>query len=131
VYRALGLLGDADLIRATGPATGRGPSRTILEITPAGSEAVGEWLLEPVAHIRDLRAELLVKLLLLERRGLDPSLLIHRQSERLVSITAALGERAASASGAEALVARWRATMAQTAAEFLRAIEADLGAVRT
>ncbi len=131
VYRALGLLGDAGLIRATGPAAGKGPSRTILEITPAGNEAVGEWLLEPVGHVRDLRAELLVKLLLHERRGSDPSLLIDRQRERLVSIGAALNQRAASTSDAQGLVIRWRATMVQAALEFLRAIEADLGAVRT
>jgi DNA-binding PadR family transcriptional regulator len=122
VYRAIRLLEGAGLVASTGPAAGRGPSRTILEITPAGSEAMGDWLAEPVAHVRDLRTELLVKLLLHERRGRDPSLLVRRQRELLVPIAAGLTDRVPAASGGERLVVAWRAMTAQAALEFLEAI---------
>ena len=124
VYRAIRLLEGAALVTSTGPAAGRGPSRTILGITPAGNEAVGEWLMEPVDHVRDLRTELLVKLLLHERLGLDPSLLVRRQRDRLVPIATGLIDRVPAASGGERMVVAWRAKTAQAALEFLGAIEA-------
>jgi len=123
VYRAIRLLEEAGLITSTGPAVGRGPSRTIMAITPAGDEGVNEWLAEPVAHVRDLRTELLVKLLLHQRRGLDPSLLIRRQRERLEPIATGLTDRVPAASGGERMVVAWRAKTAQAALEFLGAIE--------
>ena len=124
VYRAIRLLEEAGLVTSTGSAAGRGPSRTVLGITPAGSQAVGEWLIEPVAHVRDLRTELLVKLLLHERLGQDPSLLVGRQRERLMPIAAGLTDRVPAASGGERLVVAWRAKTAQAALEFLETVGA-------
>ncbi len=125
VYRAIRLLERAGLIAATGPAMGRGPSRTVLEITPAGSEGVNEWLIEPVAHIRDLRVELLVKLILHDRRGLDPSLLMLREHERLEPMAVALADRAATAKGADRLVAIWRSTAATAALDFVAKVQTE------
>lgn len=119
VYRAITLLTEAGLVRPAGAAEGRGPNRTILEVTPAGGEAAAEWLLEPVAHVRDLRSELLVKLLLLDRRGLDPAPLVRRQRERLDPIATDFGAQAERATGSEQLIALWRSTATRAALEFL------------
>jgi len=119
VYRALALLAEAGLVRPAGEAEGRGPNRTIVEATPAGHEAVAAWLREPVARGRDLRSELLVKLLLLDRRGLDPAPLVRRQRERLDPIATDFGAQAERATGSEQLIALWRSTATRAALEFL------------
>jgi DNA-binding PadR family transcriptional regulator len=124
VYRAIHLLEEGGLLRPSGAVAGRGPSRTVLEITGEGSRAVEAWLQEPVAHVRDLRSELLVKLLLLERRGLDPAPLARLQRERLRPVARALGREARIAVGGDRLVSLWRATTAAAALRFLAMVEA-------
>ena len=131
VYRAIHLLEQRGLVRSSGSASGRGPTRTLLEITADGAEAVDEWLMEPVAHVRDLRTELLAKLLLLERRGLDPTVLVRRQRERLEPVARALRRQAKSVRGADRLVPLWRSTAAQAALRFVAAVEAESGDRRT
>jgi DNA-binding PadR family transcriptional regulator len=123
VYRAVARLRDADLLRAVGVAEGRGANRNILEATPAGLEQVRKWLLEPVEHVRDVRTILLVKLLLLERRGTDRTALIARQRERLRPVAAALAEQAAAAIGPDRVVAEWRALSAEAVMRFLDAVD--------
>jgi PadR family transcriptional regulator AphA len=139
VYRAIHLLQEDGLVRASGAIAGRGPSRTVLTVTAAGSQAVAAWLGEPVAHVRDLRSELLVKLLLLERRGNDPGPLLRLQQERLRPVARTLRRAARTAIGADRLVALWRATSVTAALRFLAAVEtgrdgtptAGSGAART
>lgn len=128
VYRAVTLLTEAALVRPAGAAGGRGPNRTILAATPAGRAAVARWLLEPVAHVRDLRSELLVKLLLLDRRGLDPAPLVRRQRERLDALATDFAAQAARSTGSEQLVATWRSTATRAALEFLATLEARAAA---
>jgi DNA-binding PadR family transcriptional regulator len=123
VYRAVSRLQDADLLHSVGTAEGHGPNRVILEATPAGLEQVREWLLEPVDHVRDVRTVLLVKLLLLERRGTDRTLLVQRQRERLLPVATALAERAAAATGPDRVVAEWRALSADAVMRFLDAVD--------
>lgn len=123
VYRAIAVLQAAGLLRSAGTAEGHGPKRAMLEATPAGLEQVREWLLEPVDHVRDVRTVLLVKLLLLERRGSDRAPLVRRQRERLRPVAAALADRAATATGPDRIVAEWRALNADAALRFLDAVD--------
>src|SRR5215467_6637716 len=62
VYRAIGRLLDAGLVVPEGKEPGLGPQRTVYTVTPAGRLAVGRWLRTPVAHVRDIRSHLLLKL---------------------------------------------------------------------
>lgn len=123
VYRAISRLQDAGLVRSAGIAGGHGPNRVMLEATPAGLEQVREWLLEPVEHVRDVRTVLLVKLLLLERRGTDRTLIIRRQRERLRPVAASFADRAATATGRDQVVAQWRAMNAEAVMRFLDALD--------
>lgn len=123
VYRAVSMLQGAGLLQSVGIAEGHGPNRVILEATPAGREQVGQWLLEPVEHVRDVRTILLAKLLLLERRGTDRTHLVRRQRERLRPVATALAERAAAAVGPDRLVAEWRALNADAVMRFLDAVD--------
>jgi DNA-binding PadR family transcriptional regulator len=128
VYRAIARLVEADLVRPAGPAQGDGPNRTLLEATSTGSEAVATWLREPVAHVRDLRSELLVKLLLLERLGQDRAPLVRRQRQRLDELAAGLDGQADVSAGSERLVALWRSTTMRAARDFLGVLDGEAAA---
>jgi len=52
--------------------TSQGPARSLVKATRAGRTAARGWLHTPVAHGRDVRSELMIKLALLERAGADP-----------------------------------------------------------
>jgi PadR family transcriptional regulator AphA len=79
-YRALDQLQSRGLVEAVGTEPGRaGGPRTILGITPGGREALHRWLVAPVDHLRDVRAELLLKLVLAELNGIDARPLVVAQ----------------------------------------------------
>jgi len=113
-YRAIDQLADDDWISPVRTEAGRGPQRTVHEVTPSGRRALQAWLQTPVPRFRDVRAILLVKLHLLERsrrsiRGLltaqrrvfEPLLVEVRDTPVVDSVT------------------RWRRTQAEAIAEFV------------
>jgi len=72
IYRALPRLEALGLIRTVGEErTSQGPVRSLYEATAAGEAAAAAWLGTPVQHPRDVRSELMVKLALLDRGGID------------------------------------------------------------
>ncbi|MDQ6803431.1 MAG: PadR family transcriptional regulator, partial [Actinomycetota bacterium] len=108
VYRTLGVLEENALVHAIGTEAGPGPERTIMNVTAAGREAVRRWLSEPVAHVRDARSLLMLKLVFLERAGHDVRPLLERQRALLLPAAAAQRERATSAEGCLQTVELWR-----------------------
>jgi len=80
-YRAIDGLVDKGLVSRKEHATGRGRERVVLAVTAAGRRLVTRWLDAPVQHLRDVRTELLVKLALRDRAGLDNELLLIAQQE--------------------------------------------------
>lgn len=94
-YRAIEQLEAKGLLRRhgarrSGPA---GRERSLLVCTAAGKRVVGQWLDAPVEHLRDVRTELLLKLLLRRRRGLANEPLLeaqqHASREQIDSLAAA------------------------------------------
>jgi PadR family transcriptional regulator AphA len=72
VYRALPRLEALGLIQTVGEQrTSQGPVRSLYQATPAGQAAARAWLSTPAGHARDIRSELMVKLALLDRSGID------------------------------------------------------------
>ncbi len=121
VYRAIDRSVDDGHLRRRGTAPGGGRTRTLLAPTAAGRRSDARWLEEPVAHLRDVRTELLLKLELRRRRGLGNADLLERQRERLAPVIEAVSR------GGDDLVARWRAEQAEAVERFLvraRAAEA-------
>lgn len=117
IYRAIDRLADAGLIEPVAVEPGdAGPKRTIFTITSPGRGALEAWLQRPVAHVRDLRVEFLVKLRLIERAGRRPDALLAAQ-RRALGPTLDLLIAGGSADGD--VVDRWRATSAEAAARFL------------
>lgn len=79
-YRALEQLGRRGWAHAVGEEPGEaGPNRTILAATNTGRSQFQTWLRTPVEHLRDLRSELLVKLVLAEQLDVDIGDMLHRQ----------------------------------------------------
>jgi PadR family transcriptional regulator AphA len=114
-YRAIDGLVDKRLVARSGHAAGRGRDRVVLTATPAGRRLSRRWLDVPVDHLRDVRTELLVKLLLRERAGLDSTSLLVAQQERFEPAIAAL----TSTHPDDDLVTAWRRESARAVRRFL------------
>jgi DNA-binding PadR family transcriptional regulator len=115
-YRAIDQLVADGLAEPVGTEPGDGPPRTPHRVTPSGRRALRRWLATPVAHFRDVRAELLVKLLVLERAGRPTAPLLVAQRAAFAD---ALRE-ARDAPGTDA-VSRWRRAQADAIDDFLTA----------
>jgi PadR family transcriptional regulator AphA len=100
-------------------AGNRGPQRTLISVTGAGRRMSQRWLTLPVAHVRDIRTELLVKLALLGRAGRSTAALVEAQRRLLEPIVAALGQQLEGAEGFDGTLASWRYETAQAALRFL------------
>ena len=114
-YRAIDGLVDKGLITRTGQAAGRGRDRVLLAPTAPGRRVAQKWLDEPVEHLRDVRTELLVKLFLRDRAGLDNEPLLARQAELFEPAIDAL----TSTHRDDDLVDLWRRESARAVRRFL------------
>jgi DNA-binding PadR family transcriptional regulator len=124
VYRSLDRLGELDLVRVSATEAGhRGPQRSILTTTPAGRRATQAWLRRPVAHVRDVRSELLVKLALLLRHGLGTGDLIAAQRSALAPVQAALVRQQGADQGFGRILTRWRIENVRAALRFLDEVD--------
>jgi PadR family transcriptional regulator AphA len=120
VYRAITRLVEAGLVEPQRVEHGQGgPQRTVMRVTPGGRRALRRWLKQPVAHIRDLRTELLAKLALLQRAGSDQRPLLAAQRHALEPIVAALDEQKRSARDFDHTIVTFRFEVAQAAIRFL------------
>lgn len=90
VYRALDRLVELGLAEPLHTEPGEsGPQRVIHRITRSGRTRLRRWLSEPVAHVRDIRIELLLKITFIHRAGGDAMELIERQQRVLAPTVAA------------------------------------------
>jgi DNA-binding PadR family transcriptional regulator len=123
VYRSIDRLQQAGLVVTVGEEpSSRGPVRTLVEATPKGHATARGWLARPVAHTRDIRSELLVKLALLDRAGISPAALLQAQHTQLQPIADALAGRLAAADGFERILLLWRYETISATIRFLDAL---------
>jgi DNA-binding PadR family transcriptional regulator len=109
VYRGLQRLELLGLVAtAARQLSSQGPVRSLVDATDAGRAAAADWLRRPVGHTRDVRSELLVKLALLDRSGIDPQPLLQAQRDQLAPVADGLRERLDVAAGFERTLALWR-----------------------
>ena len=126
VYRALQRLETLGLIRTIGEQrTSQGPVRSLHQVTPAGEAAASAWLSTPVQHPRDVRSELLVKLALLDRSGIDSRDLLQAQLARLLPVAAALDDRLHDSTGFEHTLVLWRHEAMTATLRFLETLAAQ------
>ncbi len=123
VYRALAQLRQAGLAEVRGTtASDVGPARTTLGTTRRGRSAFTRWRGTSVGHVRDLRSELMLKLLFHERAGLDAAPLLREQALALVATEKALERQIASTEEFERTLALWRLSVARAALSFVEAL---------
>ena len=79
-YRSLDQLAARGYVHTVGEEPGiAGGNRTILAATRSGRAQLRKWLSTPVAHLRDLRSELLLKLIIADICGIDIDDMLDRQ----------------------------------------------------
>ena len=114
VYRAVKTLETQKLIRSVDSLGSRRQLKFKLKCTSDGQKQAKQWLGEPVSHIRDLRDEFLIKIILLQTFNLSTKRLIQNQRQTLTDITKTLLADLASTP-----VAIWRREQARAAMRFL------------
>jgi DNA-binding PadR family transcriptional regulator len=123
VYRTLEVLEDRELTQTVGTeASTSGPQRTLVESTDEGARRVAEWLETPVEHVRDARSELMLKLLMLDRRNADPAPLLEHQRERLTALEDQLRASLDEADGFARTLALWRVENTAAVVRFVDAL---------
>lgn len=117
-YRALDQLVGRGHAEQVGEEPGiAGGNRTILAATRAGRTLLRRWLATPVVHLRDLRSELLLKLVLCDVCGVDRTPLVVGQRAHIAEMADSLAGQLAARP--DDVVARWRFEAAQAALRFL------------
>ena len=120
-YRAIDQLIARELVAVVGEERGlAGGNRTLVAATRRGRAQLRRWLRTPVEHLRDVRSELLLKLLLAERCAVDIGAMLTAQRTKVAAMEAALGEQVGAEPGD--VVARWRVESAGAARRFLDAL---------
>ena len=126
VYRALGVLTETGLIEERGSEpSSTGPRRKVLGATRSGRREVERWLREPAAHVRDLRSDLMLKLLFLSRRSADASDLLLRQHAALQPLVEGLEDGVARAEGFDRVLYLWRLESARAALRFVEEVRSE------
>lgn len=132
VYRALELLEARGLIEATGNEPGaRGPNRTLFRATAEGREELRRWLLEPVDHVREVRSLFVLKLVLIERAGLESTPLLRAQRALVVPAVEALETRLRQSAGTESVFVRFRLETTRAVIEFIDSLLAEEARLNT
>ena len=118
-YRALDQLVARGLVQQVGVEPGRaGGPRSVMAPTSRGQRLLDDWLQTPVPHLRDLRSELMVKLVLLQSLGRPTAPLLTAQRVVVAAAAEALEAAAVPADRADA-VDIWRAESAAAALRVL------------
>jgi DNA-binding PadR family transcriptional regulator len=123
-YRSLDQLVERGLVRTVGEERGiAGGNRTVLAATRTGRAELRRWMATPVEHLRDLRSELLLKLVIAERCGIDVDQMLVRQRAIVADLAAAVAPAdhadAADQAGVADVVLLWRHETATAALRFL------------
>jgi PadR family transcriptional regulator AphA len=117
-YRSLDQLVQRGYAAAVAEEPGiAGGNRTILAATRRGRARLRSWVRIPVPHLRDLRSELLLKLVLAEQCGIDVGDMLERQRATIEAIAAALRATAP----ADDVVTLWRLASSEAALRFVDA----------
>lgn len=117
-YRSLEQLASRDYIRPIGEEPGiAGGNRTILAATRAGRAQLRKWLAAPVVHLRDLRSEMLLKLIIADICDIDITPMLAAQHEHITIMAAAISAQVSDEPSD--VVALWRSESSKAALRFL------------
>ena len=118
VYRAIETLVDDGLVRRATPKDGGGADKVIISPTAKGVRTSQQWLDTPVAHLRDVRTELVLKVMLRERSALPLGPFVEAQRAVFDPLIAAINN-----APAETAVDMWRRESASAVKRYLTRLE--------
>lgn len=117
-YRSLDQLTIRGHVEPLGEEPGiAGGNRTILRATRTGRAQLRRWLATPVVHLRDLRSELLLKLIIADVCEIDISEMLELQRGHIGRVTDALTLQ--TEADPTDVVALWRSESSMAALRFL------------
>jgi DNA-binding PadR family transcriptional regulator len=119
VYRALQTLQEHELIEAFAIEPAGGPHRIIYRVTPAGQKQLQRWLAQPVEHVREAHASLLLKVAFLSRSGSNPVPLLNAQRAKFALAATALRHQLAGLPPGEGLHLRLRLQLTDAVLAFI------------
>ena len=123
-YRALDQLASRGYIHAVGEEPGiAGGNRTILAATRSGRAQLRKWLNTPVVHLRDLRSELLLKLIIADICGIGIGPMLDRQHAHIEQMAQSIAGQVADEAPID-VVDLWRNEASQAALRFLIRLQA-------
>jgi DNA-binding PadR family transcriptional regulator len=123
-YRALDQLASRGYIHAVGEEPGiAGGNRTILAATRSGRAQLRKWLNTPVAHLRDLRSELLLKLIIADICGIGIGPMLERQHAHIEELAESIAGQVDDEVPID-VVDLWRNESSQAALRFLTRLQA-------
>jgi PadR family transcriptional regulator AphA len=118
-YRSLEQLTTRGYVHAVGEEKGiAGGNRTILAATRSGRAQLRKWLNTPVAHLRDMRSELLLKLIIADLCGIGIGDMLERQQAHIEAMAGAIADQVDDDAPVD-VVDLWRQESSQTALRFL------------
>ena len=121
-YRSLEQLTNRGYIHAVGEQPGiAGGNRTILAATRAGRSQLRRWLATPVVHLRDLRSELLLKLVIADLCAIDIAPMLEEQHAHIAQLAGAIADHVDE--GPVDAVDLWRVESSQAAVRFLERVQ--------
>lgn len=120
-YRSLDQLAVRGYIEPVGEEPGiAGGNRTILAATRSGRAQLRRWLATPVEHLRDLRSELLLKLVVADSCGIDVTSMLDAQHAHIVRLADTLATQVEA--DPSDVVALWRSESSAAALRFLERV---------
>jgi PadR family transcriptional regulator AphA len=117
VYRAIDTLVEDGLVKRATPKDGGG-DKVIISPTAAGKRMAMQWLDSPVTHLRDVRTELVLKVMLREKMELPLASFLTAQHEIFDPLIASINK---DASGTP--VNLWRKESANAVKRYMSRLE--------
>lgn len=122
-YRALEQLQWHGYVDQVGQESGlAGGNRTLLKITRSGRAIFRSWINTPVAHLRDMRSELLLKLILSEESQIDISAMLMMQRREIDALLKKIRINLEATDDTD-MVLRWRLEVAEATKRFIDSID--------
>jgi PadR family transcriptional regulator AphA len=121
VYRAIDTLVEDGLVKRATPKDGGGADRVIISPTAAGKRTAMQWLDSPVTHLRDVRTELVLKVMLRDRMELALAPFLALQHEVFDPLIASINKDAS-----DSPVNLWRRESANAVKRYLTRLERDV-----
>ena len=122
-YRALEQLQTHGYVEESGEEVGlAGGNRTLLTITKPGRAIFRTWINTPVVHLRDMRSELLLKLVLAEECGIDIADMLKTQRKNTKTLQRNI-ESSINENGENDVVLVWRREIAEATLRFIDSLK--------